>query len=316
MRSKSSIRLGIMGVVLLARGLCCGALAQDIYPTAILPFQERGPEMRGFGVKASDILFASLVANPELYLVDREDMEKILGEAELSLSGMVSPGQATQVGQLTGAKILVTGSVLQVGKKIYVVAKIIGTETSRVLGKSVKGDARDDFDTLVEKLAEEASETIRKKADQLVAKPVKQEDQIAALKRKLGKAKRPVLYIKIAERHVGQATIDPAAETEITLFCRETDFPVIDPEAGRKKDADVIIEGEGFSEFAMRRGNLVSVKARLEIKAIDPKTDRIIATDRQTAVVVDLTEQIAGKAALQKTAARIAERLLPKIVEK
>jgi hypothetical protein len=65
----------------------------------------------------------------------------------------------------------------------------------------------------------------------------------------------------------------------------------------------------------MRRGNLVSVKARLEVKAIDLATDKIIAIDRQVAVEVDLTEQIAGKKALQKAAAMIAERMLPKLVQ-
>ena len=65
----------------------------------------------------------------------------------------------------------------------------------------------------------------------------------------------------------------------------------------------------------MRRGNLVAVKARLEVKAIDPKTDKVIAVDRQVAVVVDLTEQIAGKKALQRAAAVIAERMLPKLVK-
>ena len=63
----------------------------------------------------------------------------------------------------------------------------------------------------------------------------------------------------------------------------------------------------------LRRGNLVSVKARLEIKAIDRATGTIIATDRRTTVVVDLAEQIAGKTAIQQAAAEIAESLLPKI---
>jgi hypothetical protein len=44
-------------------------------------------------------------------------------------------------------------------------------------------------------------------------------------------------------------------------------------------------------------------------------TDKIIAIDRQTAVMVDLTEQIAGKNALQSAAAQIAERLLPQLVK-
>ena len=78
--------------------------------------------------------------------------------------------------------------------------------------------------------------------------------------------------------------------------------------------ADIIIKGEGFSEFATRRGNLVSIKARLEVKALD-KNNSVVAIDRQTAVVVDLAEQMAGKKALQEAASEIAVRILPKIVK-
>ena len=90
---------------------------------------------------------------------------------------------------------------------------------------------------------------------------------------------------------------------------------VLDADGDIRQKPDVMIEGEGFSEFATRRGGLVSVKARLEIKAKDRATDKVIAVDRQTAVVVDLTDQIAGKNALQSAAAQIAERLLPVLVK-
>jgi TolB-like protein len=286
-----------------------------VYPTAIFAFQERGSGVKDYGAKAADILFASLAANPALCLVDRADLHKSLQEHELNLSGIVTPDQAVQIGKLTGARILVTGSVVDADKTIYVIAKIIGTETSRVLGESVKGKSSDDLAPLIEQLAKQVADTIVKKADQLVAKEVKLEDRIAALKTKLGDAKRPVVAINVQERHVGHITIDPAAETELTLFCKETGFEVLD-KSGDAKKADIRLEGEGFSEFAMRHGNLVSVKARLEVKAIDRQTDKVIATDRQTAVVVDLTEEIAGKSALQKAASEIAERLLPKIVNK
>jgi hypothetical protein len=89
---------------------------------------------------------------------------------------------------------------------------------------------------------------------------------------------------------------------------------VIDSKTAGTKSADVLIRGEGFSEFATRRQGLISVKARLEVEAVDRHTNKLIATDRQTAVVVDLSEQLAGKAALQAAAAAIAERLLPKLV--
>lgn len=285
-----------------------------VYPTAIFTFQERGSGAKDYGVKVADILFASLAANPDLFLVDRANLQKTLQEHELNLSGVVTPDQSVQIGKLTGARILVTGSVVDADKTIYLVAKIIGTETSRVLGASVKGKSSDDLAPMVENLAKQVAEIISKQADQLVAKEVKMEDRIAALKKQLGDAKRPVVSINVSERHVGQATIDPAAETELTMFCKETGFEVLDKAADSKK-SDIKIEGEGFSEFAMRHGNLLSVKARLEVKAIDRQTDKVIAMDRQTAVVVDLTEQIAGKAALQKAAAEIAERMLPKLVK-
>ncbi len=88
----------------------------------------------------------------------------------------------------------------------------------------------------------------------------------------------------------------------------------MDPDSGLSKQADVIIEGQGVSEFAMRKGEIVFVKARLEVKAVDRATGKVFAVDRQTEVSVDLTELLAGKAALQEAAAKLSERLLPKIV--
>ena len=74
-----------------------------------------------------------------------------------------------------------------------------------------------------------------------------------------------------------------------------------------------MLTGEGFSQFASRHGNLISVKARLEVKALDRASGKVLAVDRQTAVAVDLAEHIAGKTALQEAAASIAERMLPKL---
>jgi hypothetical protein len=148
-----------------------------------------------------------------------------------------------------------------------------------------------------------------------VAKPLSREDRIAALKKNLGGGKRPAVSVHIAERHVAAIVlIDPAAETEVSMFCKEAGFKLIDPKEGMKKAVDVRIEGEAISEIATRIGNLISVKARLEVKAIDEATGQIVAVDRQTTVAVDLTEQIAAKTALQEAGAEVAERLLPKIV--
>src|SRR6476660_5518980 len=132
--------------------------APEIYPAALFPFEERGAGVRDVGAKVTDILFAKLAARPELYLVDRSDLKKILGELELNISGIVKANEANKIGQMTGAKILISGSVIQVDKKTYLVAKIVGTETSRVLGASVDGKSSDELGPLVEKLAEQVAE--------------------------------------------------------------------------------------------------------------------------------------------------------------
>ena len=51
-------------------------------------------------------------------------------------------------------------------------------------------------------------------------------------------------------------------------------------------------------------------------RAVGARPCGCVAVDRQVAVEVDLTEQIAGKKALQSAAAAIAERMLPKLVKR
>ena len=263
------------------------------------------------GGKATDILFAELVPNPDMYLVEREDLKKMLSEMQISAAGLTDPKQQAQIGQLTGAKILVTGSVFQVADKLYVVAKLIGTETGRVVGASAKGSVNDPFDGIVEQLSKNVVAELKKSGSQLVPAPQPVGDRVAALLYQLrDNTLHPSVHIAVTERHVGQAVIDPAVETELAKICHEVGLKV-----GDKNDADVLLIGEGFSQFASKHGEFTSVKARVELKALDAKTGRLLAVDRQTAVAVDLAELIAGKAALQDATVRLTCRLLPTMLK-
>lgn len=287
---------------------------KTIVPLAVLPFQERGANVEDLGAKVTDLLFANLVSRDDLVLVERQDLDKILREQELSAAGLTDPKQSNLVGQLTGAKVLVTGSVLQVGDSLYLVAKLMGVETTRVIGASAKGKANGDLDALAVELAKDVVAKLQKQSNELVAKPVKRDDRVALLAKSLGQRPRPKVWIEIQERHVGQPIPDPAAETELAALCAELGFTVIDRAKGAKSDADIVLQGEGFSQLAARHGNLISVKARLELKVVDRASARVLAADRQTTIAVDAAELIASKTALQEAAAEVAMRILPKML--
>src|SRR4051812_29118551 len=84
------------------------AKAANVYPMAVLGFDERGAGAKEMGAKVVDLLFAKLVVRPELYLVDRAELKKVLEEQALSASGAVKADEAVKVGQLTGARLIVT----------------------------------------------------------------------------------------------------------------------------------------------------------------------------------------------------------------
>lgn len=284
---------------------------EESVPTAVLPFTEQGTDVKGMGGKVTALLTATLSADPSIWMVDRQNLDNILHEQDLNISGMVDTLQAIRIGALTGAKIMVVGSVFADGTDIHIVAKIIGTETSRMFGSSAKVGAQDSLDVIVKQLSADVSKTILAKTSLLIAQPLKSEELIGRIDKKIGDKKRPSIVIQILERHIGYPgsiiKIESTATLEMAGICKGTGFEVWDSE----KKADIRIVGEAISEFAGRRGNLVSVKARVEVKAVDIKTDQVLATDQAVDVEVDLVDQIAGKRAIQMAVAKIAERLLP-----
>jgi TolB-like protein len=306
--------LALCCLLLVTPNLVCAAEAGEPHPVAIMDFAQKGALHNGLGEKVAAVIFASLVLEESLSLVERNELQKIEDEAVLNLSGMVDMAQANQIGMLTGARIIVTGTVFEVEDEWMLVAKIIGTETGRVLGASTKGAAGAGVTELAEQLAVKIKEVLTTKTSMLVAKRADQQDRLLVLKGQLGEGRLPSLTIDISERHINRSATDPAAENEMVLYGTELGFEVIDKGAERAGSARVLITGQGFSELATRKGELVGVKARLEVKAIDQRTKQILAVDRQTEMELDLSEISAAKKALSRASAKIAERMLPKLV--
>ena len=288
------------------------AFAADILTVAVFDFESHDEGIRDLGPKVATLLNANLSAEPQLITVERAELEKVLGEQELGLSGTVSPDTAAKVGHLTGAKVLVTGRVFRADKELVLVAKIIGTETSRVYGELVKGGTATSITDLSAELAKRVAATVTQKGDTLIAKVESRDDRIARIKKSIAGKKLPTVSVKIGERHFGQPVIDPAAETELGLILQQCGFTMVDDKS--KDRPDVEITGDAFSAYGLRKGNLISCKARVELKA-QKRTGEILAVDRQTSVAVDVTEQTAAKSSLQEAAQQLAERIVPKLAQ-
>lgn len=301
---------------------------------AIIDFESKAPGNPELGQQLSDILTARMSIYDQFRLVERKKLEELLKEHQLNLTGMVDTNRAIKVGKMLGAKIMVFGRAFPVDKDLYIVAKIVGTETSRVKGVMAKGKLESNLSDIIDQLVDKLVEGLEKWTPQLLPKNEKLQNKVKLLKEQLAGKKLPTIAIVVPEMHINRMVADPAAETEIKKVFKEVGFKIIevkreivakwardfrkDPDKPIPSDfagVDIVITGEGFSEFGARIGGLVSCVARLEVQATGRDSLKIIASERTTRRAVDLSEAIAGKTALQAAGHKLAIKLIEKIAE-
>jgi hypothetical protein len=301
--------LPLLAMLLLA-GSVAETAAQGVLTVAVFDFESKDEAVRDLGPKVATLINASLSAEPQIFTLERAELEKVLGEHELNLSGNVSTESAIKVGQLTGAKVLVTGRVFRADSELVIVAKVIGTETSRVYGDMVNAPAQAPLIDLSRQLAKKIAGIVTQKGNTLVAKVESRDERVKRIKDALKDRKLPTVLVKIGEEHFGQRVIDPATEAELGKMLQDCGFKLVDQKSTNQPD--VAITGDAFSAYGLRKGNLISCRARVEVKARNSQGD-ILAVDRQTSVAVDIAEQTAAKTALQNAADELAGRLLLKL---
>lgn len=281
-------------------------------PTAVLDFQTSGESIRDKGAEIAVLLTEQLGSSDNVVLVERAELAKILSEQELGLAGNVTPQSAAAVGQLTGAKVLVSGRIFRAGETFMATAKVMSAETGRVYATTTSFQNPTQIAQAATELGTKIREILNTKAGTLTAKPETLEDQIARLQKVVDGKKLPSVSVSVKEQHLSGPVIDPAVDTEMRKLLLALGFDVITAsESGRTPD--VVISGEAFSETAGRRGGLVSCRARVEIEMKESATGRLLASDRQVSVVVDVSESVAGKRALENASRTLLDRLVPKL---
>ena len=279
--------------------------APILVPTsAVLPFEARGRQAENdqAGKSVSDLLFVTLLENGAANLVERAELDKALNELHLSAVGLVAPESQLQLGRLIGAKILISGSLFETGGKKYVVAKVIGTETSRVLGCSVNG--RDDYVDLAPELAAKVAKVLEKDVDKLL--PAKMTARSALDKLSEVQGNRRPVYLSISE-DIQVSAPDPASEIELKKLLLALGFEVV----GSRSEAAFALICEAVASNAGQYQKFSSASARVELSVYSGKDNQLLASGAAKETVASATYIIAAKDAIAQATLRLAGQLLP-----
>ena len=166
------------------------------------------------------------------------------------------------------------------------------------------------------------------------------QQDLAAIGLLYRRVKQPRVMVIIPETHIGRQPPDPAGETEIIRYLISQGIKVVDQAQSRRirqgdqlrqllngdlqaaarirqrYGAEILIAGEAFSEHGMSRASLISVRARVEARAVRTDTGEVITADGAFAPGVDIAEHIAAKKALAQAGRKWAEANVPIILER
>ena len=306
MKKVTIVICAVLSVLLLRAqdaGVPSGDESQFVPVVAVLPFESRGrlAELDQAGKSVSELISVHLLESGVANLVERAELDKALNELHLSAVGLVSPESQLKLGRLIGAKILITGSLFETAGKKYAVAKLIGTETSRVLGCSVSG--KGDYPEFAPELAAKIVALLQKDSEKLLPKKTtffSAADRLAEVK---GKQRR--VFLKVDE-DPGLAVPDPASEIELKKLLLALGFQVVE----QRSEAEFAILCEALASNAGQFQKFSSAAARVELSVFRVENNELLAAGASKETVAGATYIIAAKDAIGQATLRLAADLL------
>lgn len=101
---------------------------------AVVDFTDLQGNVTELGRFLAEELSVSMTMNfPNLEVIDRTHLKKLLEEHALSVSGLVDPSNVQKLGQIAGVEAIVTGSVTPFGDNVRVAVKVIAADTAKVI---------------------------------------------------------------------------------------------------------------------------------------------------------------------------------------
>ena len=100
----------------------------------IFPFQtDENLAKKRVNFAASEVFTSQIFKSGKFTVVERTNLEKVLQEQKLGLSGAIETEKAVSVGKLLGAQLLTMGSINKLGGSYQISVRLVDAETSEVV---------------------------------------------------------------------------------------------------------------------------------------------------------------------------------------
>ena len=125
---------------------------KNVKSVAVLNFVDINDRVRGLGKYLAEDLSISMVGNEAgIGIVDRANLKRIMEELQLSESVLVDPKNAKQLGELSGADVLVFGTLAKTGGSYSLQIRGVSVATAEVLTATrMRLNLDEDFNVLWE----------------------------------------------------------------------------------------------------------------------------------------------------------------------
>jgi len=274
------------------------------------------------GATLTDLIIPIVSDMADVTIVNRDQLARVATEHQMSLTGLADSADAVELGRFADAQYILVGRASIIGDLQYVVQKIVDVQTTVQWVVSVKAPVTQGVEGLMDRLEPRLREII------LAIQSADPGRSPAALPEALRKAARhlrdKVVLVNVTEEHLSRPLRDPAARMAVMHRLEELGIEVIvmeDPPAGWKAAlmqtgrfggiaVDYLIEGTGTSAFAAEIQNLISCRARVELRLVPLPGHRVAAVERGIGAKVDLVEALAAKSALEAAATEACDGLL------
>jgi TolB-like protein len=146
---------------------------------AVMPFENltQNTKMQWLSIGAQDALISDLKRYGGLYTIERSQVQSLLEEQALSLSGAIAPESAPKIGALLAAGVTILGSFQTEGDQVKISARLVKVETGDIfLAESVQG-SKDEVLSLQQKLAMQLLKGLKISTEQ--NKKIRRKDPLA-----------------------------------------------------------------------------------------------------------------------------------------